>query len=367
MKLTKRDLPSGAHYWQVDGRIRGARQRFKLPGSDGLGRREAEKLAAELWRAKELAAVGLAPECPRLTLGDLLAWDRERPDAARQTKKMLLARGKHLCRLLGDKTPVETLRGNDLDAYQRARVGEGVSARTINLELFHTLAPAINRAVTASLIADPGLSLRRLPEHRKRPRVLNKEELGALLGAIPASAIRNKTDAFDYIAFLAHTGLRRGEMMGSPDGVDQGIGWTAVDWIARTLTVRNAKRGGRAHTTERRLPLNAIALGILERRRATVENQDAPIFPWRARLKLWLPMAAKAAGLPRPEAISPHTLRHTFATLALQAGASIRDVAALIGDSVETTARVYLHESEEMMRRAVDSLASVDTQRARDK
>ncbi|MDR2894573.1 MAG: tyrosine recombinase [Alistipes sp.] len=62
--------------------------------------------------------------------------------------------------------------------------------------------------------------------------------------------------------------------------------------------------------------------------------------------------AATAAGIART--VSPHTLRHSFATHLLEGGASIRQVQDLLGHENITTTEIYTHLDAEHLRRTVD-------------
>ena len=74
----------------------------------------------------------------------------------------------------------------------------------------------------------------------------------------------------------------------------------------------------------------------------------------RPRLK----RAAKLAKIERPNEVTPHALRHSFATLVLQRGATVVDTAALLRHrNPVVTLQVYVHESMASMRGAVDRLA----------
>lgn len=360
MIVRRRKLPSGATRWEMDYTLGGRRSRKTVPGTDGRTlKKEAEALARAWFEREASRAAGLAAAEP-MTLGELLERDRGRPDASEATRKLSEERSAPLERLLGSGTQCSSLNGADMERYKQARLGEGASARTVNLEVAHVLGPALRRAAEDGLLHPDALpKIRRLPETKKRIRWLTGEEVEALAEAAATGAngkIASRESAAAAILFLANTGLRRGEFMGSRDGSEPGFAWRQVDWERRVLAIPCRKRGGGLVVETRLVPLNAVALAVLRKQGPANASPEAPVFRYQQRLRNWLKLAGAAAGLARADEITPHSLRHTFATLALQRGANIRDVAALLGNTVEVTARVYLHESETGMRTAAESL-----------
>jgi integrase/recombinase XerD len=94
----------------------------------------------------------------------------------------------------------------------------------------------------------------------------------------------------------------------------------------------------------------------------TVKNwrADVPVttkVPWEA-----CQQAAKRAGLtPR---ISPHTLRHRYATHRLEAGADLRTIPVLLGHSQIEHPTVYLHLSRKHLTAVANPLDTIDVSRA---
>jgi integrase/recombinase XerD len=67
---------------------------------------------------------------------------------------------------------------------------------------------------------------------------------------------------------------------------------------------------------------------------------------------------ARAAGIPSWAQLSPHSLRHTAITLALDAGASLHDVQDYAGHADTRTTRRYDHSRDSLGRSPTDTLAA---------
>ncbi len=54
--------------------------------------------------------------------------------------------------------------------------------------------------------------------------------------------------------------------------------------------------------------------------------------------------------------VSPHTLRHTFATLMMQSGANLRGVQKILGHEDISTIQIYTHADQTMLKHEVEKL-----------
>jgi integrase/recombinase XerD len=156
------------------------------------------------------------------------------------------------------------------------------------------------------------------------------------------------------IETLYATGLRVSELVSLPRSVLAGDG--------RVLTVTG--KGGR----ERLVALNAPARAALERFLAAARDADAPASAIRSKwlfqsrgaaghltrqgLALELKELAESAGLDARR-VSPHVLRHAFASHLLDRGADLRAVQQLLGHADISTTQIYTHVLEERLKKLV--------------
>jgi len=136
--------------------------------------------------------------------------------------------------------------------------------------------------------------------------------------------------------------------------------WAAVDLPNRLLTVDGTKSAA----AQRTIPLSARAVEALEdqprRLRSPLVFHELDGDPYRYRMwrkREWHP-ALIAAGL---RDRNPYEMRHTFATLALQAGASVDDVSQALGhESIDITLGFYRKWTRPMLERLRDVLDTID-------
>lgn len=126
----------------------------------------------------------------------------------------------------------------------------------------------------------------------------------------------------------------------------------------RTVTLQNTTKSGKPRV----VPLNAKALEILERQREYVGGSDddfivtgSDIIPDKTVVANSYTKIAKAAKISNPSGV--HTLRHTFASLAIRKGVNIKVVSDILGHaSTNFTYNTYVHILDEQKYDAVDLL-----------
>ncbi|HEX5175261.1 MAG TPA: tyrosine-type recombinase/integrase [Gaiellaceae bacterium] len=196
---------------------------------------------------------------------------------------------------------------------------------------------------------DPARVLRTPKKREALPDVLDRRELARLLEATRRDDVwKRKHDGKRerdrlLLALFAYAGLRRSELLG--------LDWQDVDLERRLLRVRCAK-GGHQRTVPIHPALEPLFIAYL---RIRSEDSEPALFVGVQGKRLSQTILtqtflryARAAGVTDRKCVTPHTLRHVFASELLRAGANLRQIQELLGhkhlDSTQRYTRVTAHE-----------------------
>ncbi len=241
---------------------------------------------------------------------------------------------------------------SDVEDYIHRLMAWGMGERSIRRRLA-AMRTFYRYAVREGRLEDSPVPDRIGPRQRRNlPTVLTLDEVQAMLASFDLSTPegeRNRT----IVEVLYSCGLRVSELCGlrrTDVFLDEGI-----------LRIVGKRR------KERIVPLGAVV-----RRRLRLYLQHVrPAFPTKgpaadyvfvskrgrplSRVMVFyiIKEAARKAGIQKE--VSPHTLRHTFATHLLEGGADLRIIQALLGHASLTTTEVYTHVSRQMLKETLEA------------
>lgn len=207
---------------------------------------------------------------------------------------------------------------------------------------------------------DPSPSLPRPQTRRPLPKILSHQQVEALLIQAEQEADTRKPAAIRMLALLEMlygSGLRATELVSLP--------LSAVPRDAPFLTVTG--KGGAA----RMVPISGRAKEALANWLEVRADVPKFLFPSRgkhlSRIRLYqmLKELAVRAGLP-PEKVSPHVLRHAFATHLLEGGADLRVLQTLLGHADIATTQIYTHVDSARLVALVNERHPLAQSRSRD-
>ncbi|HVF44279.1 MAG TPA: site-specific tyrosine recombinase XerD [Pyrinomonadaceae bacterium] len=233
---------------------------------------------------------------------------------------------------------------SDVSEFVMSLSREGLSSRSVARSLSAARGFYRYLLLDGHIKVDPTAERNPPAWREKLPRFLSKEEVEQLLEAPDTSNPEGVRDRA-MIEVLYATGLRVSELVGltkSSVDVDAGVlfctgkgskqrsvpvGRSAVAWLQRYEAARRALLAGRES--------QKLFVGYLGR---PITRQDF----YRT-----LVAHASKAGL---EGVTPHVLRHSFATHLLEHGADTRSVQAMLGHADLATTQIYTHVTGERLR-----------------
>lgn len=252
----------------------------------------------------------------------------------------------------GQGRPPEVLTRQDLEAFVRSLMAEGRSPRSVARAIACYRGFYRYLLIEGRLAASPAEDLRPPRAWKSLPRYLSVDEVDRLIAQPDVTTPRGLRDRA-VIEVLYATGLRVSELValkpsdlhleasyvtcmgkGSKERLVP-IGDEASGWLGRYLKEARPRLLGRR--TSPRVFVNARGGGV-----------------GLSRVGFWMILKgyARKAGL--TEALSPHMLRHSFATHLLERGADLRAIQMMLGHADLSTTQIYTHVLEHRMRSLYD-------------
>ncbi|MEO5366406.1 MAG: site-specific tyrosine recombinase XerD [Magnetococcus sp. WYHC-3] len=193
---------------------------------------------------------------------------------------------------------------------------------------------------------DPTRLLSRPKAGRRLPKAMNEKEVEDLLSAPDRSTEFGLRDGA-MLELLYATGLRVSELVSlSMDGLDPTRGFVRV--VGKGDKERVVPVSGQALATVARYRRESRPVLLKGRRSAAlfVTNRGQPM----TRQNFWYIIRKYALEAHITQPLSPHLLRHSFATHLLNHGADLRAVQMMLGHADITTTEIYTHVATDRLR-----------------
>ncbi len=246
---------------------------------------------------------------------------------------------------------LDTANTEDLRGYLRHLDGQGMTARTAARRL-SALRQFYRFLYSDGLRGDDPTAILESPRQgRSLPKILSEEDVGRLLDTVEGHDGADGARLRALVELCYATGMRVSELVGLP--------LAAVQRDPEVLIVRG--KGNKERMVPLSLPARVAVRSYLDVREAFLpEGASSPhLFPGRGgghltrqRFFQLLKQLARDAGLD-PRKVSPHVLRHAFATHLLHHDADLRSVQQMLGHADISTTQIYTHVLDERMRRLV--------------
>lgn len=272
---------------------------------------------------------------------------------------------------------VETLMPSDIESVLASWASSGLSAATTGRKLSALKQFLGFLQSEGDITSNPSFNIRGPKRGRTLPKVLSEDDVERLFQAAETDCSVKGLRRQCMLEILYAGGLRVSELVSLKLAPTQrAAAILKMEPAARDLALRSGNgclmikgKGGK----ERLVPLTQTALEMigdwLRVRKDSLPNTvearkraDGFLFPSRGKLghitremfAVDLKNLAIKAGLP-PSKLSPHVLRHAFATHLLSRGADLRSVQTLLGHSDISTTQIYTHILDERLKELVYS------------
>ena len=223
-------------------------------------------------------------------------------------------------------TPLVKITDQDLE-----KMIYDVKAMRMRQYTYQVINEALDRAVKRNIIDfNPITNLDSIKHRQRKGRALNAVERAKLLEKVQQPTLRL------LFEFYIYSGCRGSEALS--------LTWVDIDFAGKKIIIPGTK----TEASERVLPMSKPLLEIMKKlSHSATTNKVFNYSPdyVSKQFKKYCPKHKL------------HDLRHTFATICLESGVSIRVVQKWLGHtSIDTTARIYTHVIDEFQRREADKI-----------
>ena len=246
-------------------------------------------------------------------------------------------------------TKVEKIKYDEIANFQEHLIKDkGITNKTVNYYLI-AIRSFLKFLISKDIEVMPPDKIILSKTDQRQINYLEEEELQGLIDIVPTSTLTQLRDK-SMVALLFSTGLRLSEAVSLKiDNLNINSGEFSIK--GKGGKVRPAFLTDQAKTLlndylVKRKDTNPY-LFIRHFKKPEKDNEIVEPLSPRA-VQRMIKYYAKLAGIVKP--ISPHKLRHSFATTLLQHGADIRSVQAMLGHSSITTTQVYTHVTDKNLK-----------------
>jgi integrase/recombinase XerD len=260
---------------------------------------------------------------------------------ARNTIEAYVGDVQRFCHYLNQQgtSPLHQLTRDDVIGYLAARRQQGISARTTARELVAIKAFYAFMSERSTMADNPAAHIQTPRQWQRLPHTLTHAEVERLLQAPDTNTPLGKRDAA-LLELLYATGMRASELVS--------LTLNDINTIGGYVKVKG--KGDK----ERLVPVGDMAAVqlddyLLEGRPKLVKNRQAThVFVNRAaqgltRQGLWKIVKRYVQEATITTHVSPHTLRHSFATHLLEGGIDLRSLQHMLGHTDISTTQIYTH------------------------
>ena len=248
------------------------------------------------------------------------------------------------------RKPVTDIQAPDLSAYIESLYGEGLSARSIARHIT-TLRNFYRFLIQeGQLVQDPTEFLNQPRQWTTLPKYLNRDELDRLIAAPPADKPTGLRDRA-MLELLYATGLRVSELCG-----------LTLSAVERDMGVLRVTGKG---NKQRMVPFGQAAGQALDQYLGAARPRLL-----KGRASRYLFVTARGGAMTRQafwkllrgyglkamitHTLTPHVIRHSFATHLVEGGADLRSVQIMLGHADISTTQVYTHVAQRRLREVIE-------------